>query len=370
MMGSWGCYVLGCLVIITQIAIADEDLWQYGGAIDLSYANAFQNDGALFWRSKATTQRLNEFSPNMGMFYVRKLAAENSRWGLELGGQAGYDTDGQVPVEQRMPGYSILRYIARANMTYLAPVGNGLTLTGGLMNSFIGFEAMFAKDNLNYSRSWIADYSPYYLMGVGAQYPLNDHLSVSFYLLGDYDYLAYRNDKLKYGLQLIWTVDPHWKLTQNLFAGPEQQNTASQFWRYFSDTILQWSEQDLILALAYDVGTERLANASDKHTLWMGSAVFSRWHIVGPWSVGLRPELYWDSDGRMTGSQQLVKALTATVEYKIALDSAAIALRTEYRFDDSSGKQGGFFRNQNSNADLVGNQHLVLFSCLLTFDKQ
>jgi hypothetical protein len=66
----------------------------------------------------------------------------------------------------------------------------------------------------------------------------------------------------------------------------------------------------------------------------------------------------------------LIKAVTTTVEYKIPLGLASVALRTEYRFDDSSGKQGGFFRGRDSNVGLVGDQHLLLFSCLLTFDKQ
>lgn len=362
-----GC-LLGCLPVC-QAETTDEKAWQYGAYIDLGYANALQTGQEIAWRSKATTTRLNEFSPNMGMFYVRKLASENSRWGMELGGQAGYDTDGQVPAESRLPGYSILRYIARANVSYLAPIGNGLTFTAGLMNSFIGYESMYAKDNPNYTRSWIADYSPYYLIGAGAQYPINDAISLSFYLLSDYDYLAFRSSAPKYATQVTWTMDPHWKLTQNIFAGPEQESTDTRFWRYFSDTILQWSTDDISIAYVYDAGTEQLATAGGKQVLWIGSALFTRWHIDGPWSVSLRPEIYWDPDGRLTGSQQFIKAITTTVEYKIPLGEASLALRSEYRFDDSTGKQGGFIAPGNRTSGLAADQHLVLFSALLSFDS-
>lgn len=306
----------------------------------------------------------------MGMFYLRKLSDENSRWGMELGAQAGYDTDGQVPNEQRLPGYSILRYLSRANLSYLAPVGKGLTLTAGLMNSFIGYESMFAKDNANYTRTWMADYSPYYLIGAGGSYPASDKLSVGLYLLSDYDYLAYRSAEPKYATQLIWAIDSQWKLTQNLFAGPEQKNTDTQYWRFFSDTIVQWSMDDLTVAGAYDVGTERMDMAAQTQILWMASALWARWHMSEPWSMALRPEIYWDADGRMTGNQQTIKAVTTTLEYKIPLDDVSLALRTEYRFDESSGKQGGFFRNHSGGVDLIDGQHLVLFSCLLSFDKQ
>ncbi|MBS4049762.1 MAG: outer membrane beta-barrel protein [Methylomonas sp.] len=357
------------LLIGCHHAWADTSEWQVGVTIDLSYANAFQSDDEIAYRSKATTMRLNEFTPNMGMFYLRKLASESSRWGLEIGAQAGYDTDGQVPGSDRLPGYSILRYLSRANVSYLAPIGNGLTLTAGLMNSFIGFESMFAKDNFNYTRSWIADYSPYSLLGFGGQYPLNQDVTVGLYLVSDYDYLAYRSDQPKYASQVAWTISPAWKFTQNLFAGPEQRNTDTANWRYFSDSILQWTGQDVTVALAYDVGTERLAQSStDRQMLWMGSALFSRWHIDGPWSVALRPEIYWDGDGRLTGNRQLIKAVTATLDYKIPLDSAFVILRSEYRYDDSTGKQGGFYTSGNRQ-DLVSGQHAVFLSCLISFEQ-
>ena len=366
--GSVKCTFTVIAFAASTAAIADEDGWHYSGTIDLSYGNAFQTDDRIRWRSKATTTRLNEFAPNIGMFSVRKPASETSRWGVELGAQAGYDTDGQVPATDRLPGYSILRYLSRANVSYLAPVGNGLTLTAGLMNSFIGYESMFARDNPNYSRSWVADYSPYYLIGAGGQYDFDERFSASLFLVSDYDYLAYRSPQPKYASQLAWTFSPQWKLTQNLFAGPEQPHTSTEYWRYFSDSILQWTGRDVSVALAYDVGTERLAGET-RQGLWMGSALFTRWHIDGPWSVALRPEVYWDRDGRLTGNRQLLRAVTTTVEYKIPMDFGSIALRGEYRYDESTGKGGGLFRNGSDGIASIASQHVMFFSCLLSMDR-
>ncbi len=99
----------------------------------------------------------------------------------------------------------------------------------------------------------------------------------------------------------------------------------------------------------------------------MSAALPGRWHINGPWSVALRPEFYWDGDGRMTGNRQLIKSVTATLEYKIPLNSANLALRSEYRYDDSTGSQGGFYKYGNSQ-DLIAGQHAVFLSCLMSFD--
>jgi hypothetical protein len=71
----------------------------------------------------------------------------------------------------------------------------------------------------------------------------------------------------------------------------------------------------------------------------------------------------------MTGSQQLIKAATATVEYKLPVNSLSMVFRGEYRIDDSTGKQGGFYRSQTAQGELVANQQLLLFSWLLSFDR-
>lgn len=59
--------LLGVLLWSVATAVAAEtEPWQYGGTLDVSYANTFHG--------KAT----------------------NVRWGMEIGGQAGYDSDGRL----------------------------------------------------------------------------------------------------------------------------------------------------------------------------------------------------------------------------------------------------------------------------------
>ena len=97
----------------------------------------------------------------MVLAYVRKIAKESSRWGMDLGVQAGYDSVGFafLPGERKVDGADVLRHVHRANVSYLAPVGSGLTITAGLFDSLMGYESLYAKDNANYTRSWIADYT-------------------------------------------------------------------------------------------------------------------------------------------------------------------------------------------------------------------
>lgn len=92
----------------------------------------------------------------------RKDTVTSSPWGMEFGVQRGYDTEALVPSsvpgrDKPVDGADTLRHFSRANVSYLAPVGNGMTLTAGLFNSFIGYQSIYAKNNLNYTRSYIAD---------------------------------------------------------------------------------------------------------------------------------------------------------------------------------------------------------------------
>jgi hypothetical protein len=89
----------------------------------------------------------------MGMAYLYKQPSEYSRWGLEFGLQGGSDMDAQIPAANQnpLPGANVIAAFSRANVSYLAPVGKGLKLTAGLMNSFIGFESMYAGYNPNYT---------------------------------------------------------------------------------------------------------------------------------------------------------------------------------------------------------------------------
>ena len=59
--------------------------------------------------------------------------------------------------------------------TYLAPAGKGLAFQAGIFTSFIGYDSLYAKDNVNYTRPWGADFTPYLMMGVNASYPISEN---------------------------------------------------------------------------------------------------------------------------------------------------------------------------------------------------
>jgi hypothetical protein len=352
--------------------------WQYGGLVDLSYGLNFNFPENHGWRSKQTTPRTNELAPNMVLGYVHKEPHRTGQWGMELAGQAGYDTEALVPHEQNgrdrpVPGAEILRHLSRANVSYLAPIGKGLMLSAGLMKGYINYESFYSRNNFNYTRTYLTDYSPNFVFGVGSRYAVNQNLDVGFHVLNGFQYLAHANDLPSYGAELDWRVAKRVMLVQNLYYGPDQADTSLRFWRFFSDSQLVWRGDDVTLALVYDIGTERAADLpGGERTFWTGAALFTRWDLTGPWSVAVRPELFWDRNGRMTESRQLIWAVTGTLEYERHMGPQAWISRLEYRYDDSTGKEGGFFKGgdlRDGVPRLTRSQHLLLFSIVLAFDS-
>jgi hypothetical protein len=349
--------------------------WHYGGFVDLGYlldVNFPQNHK---WRGRSTTPRVNELDVNMAAVYVKKDATDSSRWGLELMPQGGQDSKsfGFGTNLPNLPGSSWLRQFGRANVSYLAPVGTGLTVQAGIFNSFIGYESLFAKDNFNYTRAWIADYSPYLQMGVNAQYTFNERWAAALFIVNEYFHLQYANNMPSYGGQVAYKPSGSWTIKETLYYGPDQSNTSLEFWRIFSDSIVEWKAETVTIAADYQVGTQRAAGIpGGPRQFYTGASVQGRWHVGGPWYLGLRPEFYWDRNGLMTGNQQFIKAITATTDYKLPYRWTDTWLRLEYRYDDSTGPGGGFFKGGEVAPGVIGltpGQQMIIFALIWTMDS-
>jgi hypothetical protein len=350
-----------------------QPAFHFGGFVDFGYSVDFNFPENHLFRNRSTTPRVNELDLNMAGVYGRKDPSVDSRWGAELlvhGGQDSKDFGFGVNLP-RLEGSDALplRHFGRANVSYLAPVGNGLTLQAGLFNSLIGYESLYAKDNFNYTRAWIADYSPYLMFGANAVYPFNDQWTGAFFIINEYFHLQNANNLPSYGVQVAYKPTKTLTVKQTIYYGPDQEDTSLQFWRLFSDSIIEWKiNDDIIFAGEYQIGTQEMAfTPGNPRTFYMGGACPMRWHIDGPWSVAVRPEFYWDRTGFHTGAEQFIKAVTTTAEYRLPYKWTNTIVRLEYRYDESTGANGGFFKGtQNA---LTPGQHMVIVGVILTLDS-
>jgi len=211
------------------------------------------------------------------------------------------------------------------------------------------------------------------MFGISADYQFNEAVTTAFYVINGYNYLAKPNNLPSYGAQVKWAVSPNVTVVQNFYYGPDQTDTSLQFWRFFSDSSVEWKRDDFTVAFVYDIGTERaIPEAGGEQTFWTGSAILTQWRFAKQWAVAVRPELYYDPEGTMTGARQFIKGVTTTLEYKLRYAWTTTRFLLEYRFNNSTGPQGGFYTDTQVAPGVIGltpSQNLLFFSALWTFDS-
>ena len=348
--------------------------WQYGGFVDIGYLLDFNHPANRVFRSRGTTWHTDRVHLNMAGVYLRKKASEKSRWGVELTGQMGKDVEvfGFSATAPNIAGFKFLRHLGPTNVSYLAPVGKGLTIQAGIFSSLIGYDSLYAKDNFEYTRPWGADFTPYLMMGANASYPINKKLTATAFVVNGYWHLAHANNVPSFGGQLAYAANSRVTVKETVMFGPHQTDTSFKYWRSLSDTIVERKMERVTFAFEYIYSAENVVAPGNPRALMMSAQLPVHWTVNKRWSVTVRPEVFWDRNGRWTLSRQTVKSVTTTVEYRVPYKQSSTILRLEHRYDDSRGPDGGFFRGAELGPGVVGltpTQHLLIFGMIFTFDR-
>lgn len=343
---------LGLLACSTLFAAQDSPpapgpapLWHYGVFGDGAYLYDTNTPTNYIYRFRSTTAYVDEPVLNMVAGYVHKDATAGSRWGMEVTVQAGKDSEafGLSATAPNLRGYRWLRHLGPTDVSYLAPIGKGLTIQAGIFSSLIGYESLYAKDNFTYIRAWGGDYTPYLMMGVNISYPLTSKLTATGYVVNAYDHLSNPNSAPSSGGQLAYKALDHTTLKETVFYGPQQADTALEFWRFFSDTIAEWKTDRFTTALDYQVGEEKLTRPGAPRAFWTAALLPLHWSPKPQWAFTVRPEVAWDRNGAWTGVPQTLLAVTESFEYRIPYHAANAIVRLEHRVDASRGSGAGFY---------------------------
>ena len=185
-----------CLLLLATESLAsdaleaevEEVLLHYRLYVDAGYAHSSTRPANRIWRTKTTTFKIDRPVLNLAMAQLWKQATAESRWGFEFGLQAGVDTELALPDtdtsgKQPIRNAEVWQHFYRASATYLFPVGDGLEVTGGLIPGFPGYESFLAQENPTYTRGYITDYVPYFLLGIRATYPATESLDLSLFVV-------------------------------------------------------------------------------------------------------------------------------------------------------------------------------------------
>ena len=246
---------------------------------------------------------------------------------------------------------------ATGNPVYQASVSgsvSGLLIEAGIYPSHIGYESYFTKDNWNYTHGWMGEYSPYYQAGVKAAYTFDAHWSAQVHFLNGWQILGDNNRAKAVGTQIAWTSDKA-TVALNGFAGPELPGDDSH-WRLFGDlTAVFKATEKLSLGATADLGWQDRAQGA---AIWHAASLYARYAVSETVALTLRGEYYDDRDGFMSGTSQVLRDGTVTLELK---PDQHVILKLESRLDVSD---ADVFTTQNGKSST---QALFLAGAVATF---
>jgi hypothetical protein len=268
-----------------------------------------------------------------------------------------YFEGAQIPSDETNPYLNFGKYsnetwkhIQTAYAAYVAPLGRGLTIQGGLMPTQVGFEGAAVKDNWNYSRSNLFNFLPFFHVGGRLAYPLTDALTVSASVYNGYNQATDANRSKTVSLQLSFLAD---EILLNVLylGGIERTKGAAEGepWRNLFDAVLQY---DVLPALSLGANVDGGFERTDFGTQsWVAAALYARLKATQWLYFALRGdgivEQNAERDGVpaaiLLGGAEHIMSGTVTAEVR---PIEGVSFRLEYRHDDTNdGSPLSFYRN-------------------------
>ncbi len=242
--------------------------------------------------------------------------------------------------------------LQEAYLSYVVPLGSGLTVKAGKFATLIGYEVIESPNNLNFSRSYLFIFAaPLTHVGGLLSYSLTDWFSVTAGVVEGWDVADDNNRSASFTGQFALT--PLKDLTTNLnwIVGPEQNgnsgfNHPNSNNRWVTDLVVNYvGIKKVTLGLNVNVGGEQdepnlAATRRDADASWWGAAAYAAYDWTEKLRTALRVEYFRDTDGVRTfasvngaGDKVGLWEATATAQYKIW---KGLVGRVEYRHDDAS----------------------------------
>jgi hypothetical protein len=329
------------------------------GALDGYYGYNFNQPIGRVNLLRAYDVSSNSFSLNQANLIIERAPDVDAkrRYGLRLDFQYGQATEtlqGSAANELRPQAY---RPIFQAYGTYVFPLGHGLTVDFGKWASALGVEGNYNKDQINYSRSYLFDFLPFYHTGFRAGYDLNSKVNVTYWLVNGAqqteDFNGFKSQAFIVTLKPTSTVS--WNL--NYYFGQEQRDVnpvlnpglpvgqtqpglpvaniipAPDGREHILDTYLTWNATPkLTLVGEGDYVINRVFRSSaPQHA--SGGAAYARYQLTPKFALAGRGEYLSDRGGLFSGITQALTESTATAEYKL---SEGLLARMEWRRDFSN----------------------------------
>lgn len=245
---------------------------------DTYYAHDF-NDLSTRKRPYTTQAYFNdEYSLNLGYL---SADLKDEQWRARLVTQYG----SSVITNYASEPDEFWRYVQEGYVGYhLAP---RLWVDAGIYLSHIGCESWISRQDVTYTRSLIAENSPYYQSGVRASYEVSETLAAQVHLLRGWQNIS-ADESVSLGTQVKWGRGNGWNFTHNTFLGDIHGT------RFFNDFIVLYrGESGWQSSLSFDVGVQDQRAQGDT-AWWHGWSWLVQQPLSSEVRLGGRVERYAD----------------------------------------------------------------------------
>lgn len=236
----------------------------------------------------------------------------------------------------------VWKYIQQANLGWRTGIGRGLQFEGGVFLSPIGPEGMAVKDNWNWSRSDLFYGLPFYHMGLRANYPASDRLTLTAAVYNGWNDITDNNRNKSVSFQALYTITDRVTASALYFGGVERPTGAPEGgpWRNLFDGHVTVSVTPRFSAqLHLDGGFE---NSAFGRSDWFATAVAARLQ-ARPWLyLAARGDVFWETvaSNRLGTASAIFWPADRVSSATFTLDARPkdkLSIRLEYRHDSASG---------------------------------
>jgi hypothetical protein len=331
------------------------------GYLEGSYAQNFNNPSNRIDQLRIFDINSNELRPILAQLVIEREAKTEGDWldqaGFKVKFNAGRDSDLIAGVDLNSWADCQAFYVQ-----YIAPLGRGLNLQLGQINSIIGYEMLESPRNPNYSRSWLFGLGePFTTRGGRVSYEFDKHVALSVGVIA-YINSARTNSRYDPLVEAAITISPsEWaKLTLYNLTGSRPGAPGTNG----GTLVLTGGYLNLHLTgQASAVIEAYYANQANSSTIspagnarWNGVAGYLIYDVTEQWGVRLCSELFEDAGGFVTcggttdyqpranvcfGATSSTSAppvaqtqweFTSTLQYKLI---PSLTTRLEYRYNNS-----------------------------------
>jgi putative OmpL-like beta-barrel porin-2 len=301
------------------------------GFVDGYYAYDFNHPRALDRPYTTQAARHDEFNINLA-FIAATLSGPRLRG--RFAAQFGTSVQANYAAEPRLgtlSGPDVSRFIQEATAGYqIAPT---LWIDGGVFFSPFGSENWISRDNWTYTRSFIADNSPYYESGVKATWQVTPTLSTQLHLINGWQNVSETNSDKSLGARIDYTPRADIDFAYDAYIGNDQPDSVSSQLRVWQEGIVQLKPMaNLQLRGTFDYGSQRRPSAVGGTGYWSGWAAMGRYQLSSTTALGARVERYSDAEQIIvvTGLPYGLRVSGQSVNIDVAPESRLL-WRTELR---------------------------------------